>query len=48
MIIVREVSGEDNGAITTAKRPATMQKLIKRIGKRIVYWNNIIEFKFIA
>ena len=37
MVVVREVSGEDNGAVVIAERSAIMQEFVKRIGKRIVY-----------
>ena len=48
MVVLREVSGEDNGAVATAERPATMQELVKRIGKRIVHRSNIVEFNFLG
>ena len=48
MVVVREVSGEDNGAVATAERPATMQELVKRIGKRIVHKNILVEFNFLG
>lgn len=48
MVAMREVSGEDNGAVAIAERPATMQEFIKRIGKRIIYRSNIVEFNFLG
>ena len=48
MVAVREVSGEDNGAVATAERPATMRELVKRTGKRIVHRSNIVEFNFLG
>ena len=48
MVVVREVSGEDNGAVVTAERPAIIQELVKRIEKRIVHKSNIIEFNFLG
>lgn len=48
MVVVRQVSGEDNGAVAIAERPATMQEHVKRIGKRIVHRSNIVKFNFLG
>ena len=48
MVVVIEVSGEDNGVVATVERPATMRELVKRIGKRIVHRSNIVEFNFLG
>ena len=37
VVVVREVSGKDNGAMASMENPATTQEPVKRIGKRVVH-----------
>ena len=48
LVVVREVSGEDNGAVAIAEKPATTQEPVKRIGKRVIHRSNIVKFRFIG
>ena len=47
VVVVREVSDEDNGVVATVGKPATMQEPVK-IGKRVIYRNNIVEFSYLG
>ena len=48
MVVVRKVSGEDNGVVASVENPATTQEPVKRIGKKVVYQNYIIEFNYLG
>ena len=48
IVVMGKVSGEDNGVVASVENPATTQEPIKRIGKRVVHRNNIIEFNFLG
>ena len=37
MIIIKEGSGEDNGIIVFMENPAIMQKLMKRVKKKVIH-----------
>ena len=44
MVVLKEGSGEDNGIIVFMENPAIMQELLKRVKKKVIYWNKIIEY----
>ena len=46
MVVIKEGSGEDNGIMVFVKNPAIMQKLVKRVKKKVIYRNKIIEYNF--
>ena len=48
MVVVIEVSGEDNGAVAFAENPATTQELVKRIEKKVVHRSNIVKFGYLG
>ena len=48
VVVIREVSGEDNGVVVIVENPATMQELVKMIEKKIVHRRNIAEFSFLG
>ena len=48
MVVIGEISGKDNGVVVSVKNPAIIQKPVRRIRKKIVYRNNIIEFNYLG
>ena len=48
MVVMGKVSGEDNDVVVSAENPATTQKPVKRIEKRVVHRSNIIEFNYLG
>ena len=48
VVVVREVSGEDNGAVAFVENPAITQEPVKRIGKRVVHQSYIVEFNYLG
>ena len=46
MVIIREGNGEDNDIMVFMENPAIMQKLMKRVKKKIIYRSKIIEYNF--
>ena len=45
-MVMREGNGEDNGVMVFMENPAIMQKLVKRVKKKVIYRNKIIKYNF--
>ena len=48
VVVMGKVSGEDNSVVASVESPATMQEPVRRIGKRVFYRNNMVEFNFLS
>ena len=48
MVVMREGSGEDNGAVAFVENPATTQELVKRVERRVVHRSRIVEFSYLG
>ena len=46
MVVIREGNGEDNGIVVFMENPVIMQKLVKRVKKKVIYRSKIIEYNF--
>ena len=45
IIIIKEGNGEDNDVMVFVENPAIIQRLIKRVKKKVIYWSRIIKYK---
>ena len=43
-MVIRKGNGKDNGIMVFMENPAIIQKLIKRVKKKVIYRNRIIEY----
>ena len=48
VVVMREGSGEDSGAVACVERPATRHEPVKRVEKRVVYRSRIVEFSYLG
>ena len=43
-MIIKKGNGEDNGIIVFIENPAIIQEFIKKVKKKVIYRNKIIEY----
>ena len=46
MVVIKEGNGEDNGIMVFMENPAIIQELVKKVKKKVIYWNKIIKYNF--
>ena len=44
MVIIKKGNGKDNGIMVFMENPAIIQEFVKRVKKKVIYQNKIIEY----
>ena len=46
-MVIKEGNGKDNGIVIFMENPAIIQELVKKVKKKVIHRNKIIECNFL-